>query len=114
MICEKNLNNMLDGFIFADLPINLDNQLPSLLTKSQINLVNLHSGVWALFHVHSTDESISSTQQDIFKQAKKCLENISHEELYDIMSKDLPNYKIDLENMFEYATKIIKITGDRN
>lgn len=101
-----------DFIILGDFPVEEPPELSSFF-KPVVNRTNLHSGVWALLHIYSTEENLTEEERDTFGRARDSLEeHITPSVLLDIFEDNAGDYDIDTENMLVCASEIILINEE--
>jgi hypothetical protein len=101
-----------DFIILGDFPVEEPPELSSFF-KPVVNKTNLHTGVWALLHIYSTEENLTEEERDTFGRARDSLEEyITPIVLLDIFEESAGDYSTDAETMLVYASEIISINEE--
>lgn len=98
---------MKDGIIIFDMPVG--NDLPTVIEKSSIRPINLHSAIWGIFHMYSKDDSLDEMDRNLFTRARNALDGAVFEDslYYLAMSK-----KFIIQNDVDNFDKIVELAND--
>lgn len=81
---------------------------PTISPQRSINLVNLHTRVWALIKLYC-DEASNDEEAELFESALNILDNdITGEELVVILADWLPHLDVDFDSVKLYAATIME------
>lgn len=72
----------------------------------KVNKTNLHSSIWSLILLYS-EETENDEYRETFKLALSKIDNVSPEDLYNLLLESLPDYGTSEYAVFSYAEKIV-------